>query len=201
MPIDKIFEPFFTTKGVGQGTGLGLSQVFGFTKQSGGDVLVTSEEGRGARFTMYLPASILDAGAGTADRAEPLVAASGEGACILVVEDNPDVGTFATQALAELGYTTELAANAALALERLTTNAAAFDVVFSDVVMPGMSGVELGQEIRRLYPSLPVILASGYSSVIAQSGTHGFELLQKPYSIDALARILRKVTDQRRKQP
>jgi DNA-binding NtrC family response regulator len=173
--------------------------VFGFTKQSGGDVLVTSEEGKGATFAMYLPASANDITADAGEQASKPGDTLGRGACILVVEDNPDVGNFATQALAELGYCTELAVDGAGALERLAAGHAAFDVVFSDVVMPGMSGVELGKEIRRLYPDLPVILASGYSSVIAESGTHGFELLHKPYSIDALSRILRQVSDTRRR--
>jgi PAS domain S-box-containing protein len=191
--IDKIFEPFFTTKGVGQGTGLGLSQVFGFTKQSGGDVLVDSGQGRGATFVMYLPASAT----GLPDLPAPADAAPSlaAGACILVVEDNAEVGRFATEALAEMGYRTALAPDGMTALDRLGDDGAGFDIVFSDVVMPGMSGVELGQEIRRRHAGLPVILTSGYSSVLAAGGTQGFELLHKPYSIDELAKILRKVAD------
>jgi PAS domain S-box-containing protein len=190
--IEQIFEPFFTTKGVGEGTGLGLSQVFGFTKQSGGDIFVESPEGRGATFIMYLPrVEGIDGGVAEAgDNALPL----GEGACVLIVEDNAEVGMFATQALAELGYNTVLAMDGAKALAELATGVERFDVVFSDVMMPGMSGVELGQEIARLYPSLPVMLTSGYSEVLAQNGTHGFELLHKPYSIDTLSRALRKVS-------
>ena len=190
--IDKIFEPFFTTKGVGEGTGLGLSQVFGFTKQSGGDVIVESDEGHGAKFTMYLPASANDADAPAVatDTGLPLAG----GACIVVVEDNPEVGTFATEALSEMGYTAVLAPDGMTALERLREDRARFYVVFSDMVMPGMSGIELGQEIRRLYPDLSLILTSGYSTVLAQDGAHGFELLHKPYSIDELAKVLRKVT-------
>jgi PAS domain S-box-containing protein len=191
--FDKIFEPFFTTKGVGEGTGLGLSQVFGFTKQSGGDVIVESDEGSGATFIMFLPASVRDAdGVAAAIDSGPALAT---GACILVVEDNPEVGTFATEALSEMGYKAILASDGKSALERLRSDRAKYDAVFSDVVMPGMSGVELGQELRRLYPDLPVILTSGYSSVLAQGGTHGFELLHKPYSVDELAKVLRKVTD------
>ncbi|WP_245739279.1 PAS domain-containing protein [Sphingomonas rubra] len=191
--IDKIFEPFFTTKGVGEGTGLGLSQVFGFTKQSGGEVVVESRQGEGARFVMYLPASPDDAGdAGSGAEAAPSLAA---GARILVVEDNPEVGLFAIEALSEMGYQAVLASDGATALARLDTDADDIDVVFSDVVMPGMSGVDLGQEIRRRYPTMPVILTSGYSSVLAAGGTQGFELLHKPYSVDELARALRRVSD------
>ena len=192
--LDHIFEPFFT-KGIGEGTGLGLSQVLGFTKQSGGDVFVESVEGAGSTFTMYLPhvEGNADASADVDDATTTL----GEGACVLVVEDNAEVGIFATQALAELGYNTVLATDGARALSELATCGDRIDVVFSDVMMPGMSGVELGREIARLYPDLPVILTSGYSEVLAQNGSHGFELLHKPYSIDALSRALRKASRRR----
>ena len=194
--IDRIFEPFFTTKGVGHGTGLGLSQVFGFAKQSGGDILVESVEGRGSVFTLYLPVALTDVTTfgDTATSAGPTL---GKGACILVVEDNPEVGTFATQALSELGYKTVLAVDGVSALVELGSDSERFDVVFSDVVMPGMSGIELAQEIRQLYPKLPVILTSGYSSVLAADSGHGFALLHKPYSIDELSQALQKVSDGR----
>lgn len=186
----KIFEPFFTTKEVGQGTGLGLSQVFGFAKQSGGEVLVASDVGKGSTFTLYLPR--------VEGKPQPIVpeempAADGRHMSVLVVEDNPEVGTFAAAALVELGYTAMRVGNAADALVELTGNADQFDVVFTDVVMPGMSGIELAQEIRRRYFDLPVVLTSGYSDVLSQNGTYGFELLQKPYSIEQLARVLQKV--------
>lgn len=189
--IDQIFEPFFTTKQVGQGTGLGLSQVFGFAKQSGGEIQVSSALGKGTTFTLYLPRAAPEAA-----RAAPATTATaphGQGACILVVEDNSDVGTFATNALAELGHSTVLAANGEEALATLARGAAAFDAVFSDVVMPGMTGIELGELVRARYPGLPVLLTSGYSSVLAEHGTHGFELLQKPYSLDDLSRAIRRV--------
>jgi CheY-like chemotaxis protein len=197
--IERIFEPFFTTKAVGHGTGLGLSQVFGFAKQSGGEVDVSSEVGRGTTFTLYLPRVAPPASANRI--VDPLdVLVDGQGACVLVVEDNEDVGAFATQALAELGYETVLAVDAEAALIELERDAGRFDVVFSDVVMPGMNGVELGQEIRRRHQALPVLLTSGYSHVLAQNGTHGFELLHKPYSIEQLSRVLRKAAGWRQRQ-
>ena len=197
--IERIFEPFFTTKAVGHGTGLGLSQVFGFAKQSGGEVDVSSEVGRGTTFTLYLPRVAPPASANQI--VDPLdVLVDGQGACVLVVEDNEDVGAFATQALAELGYETVLAVDAEAALIELERDAGRFDVVFSDVVMPGMNGVELGQEIRRRHQALPVLLTSGYSHVLAQNGTHGFELLHKPYSIEQLSRVLRKAAGWRQRQ-
>lgn len=188
--IERIFEPFFTTKGVGQGTGLGLSQVFGFAKQSGGDITVESSPGQGATFTLYLP----QVDPPTVQATEPPVegVADGHGACVLVVEDNIEVGTFTTQSLAELGYVTVWAANAQDALAELAHDAARFDVVFSDVVMPGMNGVALAKTIRRDYPDLPVVLTSGYSSVLVESVPDGFELLHKPYSVEQLSRVLRK---------
>lgn len=194
--LDRIFEPFFTTKEVGQGTGLGLSQVFGFAKQSGGEVIARAGAGSGAVFTLYLPRvdPILFK---RHDTAEVRAALVGRGARVLVVEDNPDVGQFTTDALNELGHSTILAINARQALDELQRDASRFDVIFSDVVMPGMSGVELGQEVRRLYPDLPIVLASGYSHVLAQDSEHGYELIHKPYSMDELSRVLRKVCEHR----
>ena len=195
--LDRIFEPFFTTKGVGQGTGLGLSQVFGFAQQSGGDIMVESEPGQGTTFTLYLPRVAAETRAlPPAVKPHPLV--DGHGTCVLVVEDNADVGSFATQALEELGYRTILASDASVALGELASDADRFDVVFSDVVMPGVTGIELAQEVRRRHPDLPVVLTSGYSHVLAQDGTDGFELLQKPYSIEELSRVLQKAARGRR---
>jgi PAS domain S-box-containing protein len=197
IPADKlsqIFEPFFTTKEVGKGTGLGLSQVFGFAKQSGGDVAVESEVGRGTTFTLYLPRTNAQ---GAADSSTAMQddepAEHGLGRRVLVVEDNVEVGQFSTQILQDLGYETTWAANADEAL-KLLSEANGFDAVFSDVVMPGMSGIEFGREIRRRHPGLPVVLTSGYSHVLAEEGRHGFELLQKPYAAEELSRVLRRVT-------
>ena len=119
---------------------------------------------------------------------------------VLVVEDNAEVGTFATDALAELGYRTTLVINATHALEELTADADRFDVVFTDVVMPGMTGIELAQEIRRHHADLPVVLTSGYSHVLSEHGSTGYELLQKPYSADQLARVLNRLGRGRRER-
>ncbi|MCJ2021872.1 PAS domain-containing protein [Methylobacterium sp. E-065] len=196
--LDRIFEPFFTTKGVGQGTGLGLSQVFGFAKQSGGEVTVESRVGAGATFTLFLPRA--------AEAGRPIVEIAsealldGQGTCVLVVEDNAEIGSFATQSLVELGYLPVLASDAEAALAELAKDASRFDVVFTDVMMPGMDGVDLARRIRRDYPDLPVLLTSGYSHVLAQNGTHGFDLLRKPYSVEELSRLLRRTVEAKRRR-
>ena len=191
--LGRLFEPFFTTKEVGKGTGLGLSQVFGFAKQSGGNVDVTSAPGQGATFTLYLPQVEVDRGIDEAEGVPATISPLGTGQRVLVVEDNVEVGQFATQILQDLGYETVWAANAEAALERLGRDGGGFEVVFSDVVMPGMGGLALAQELARRLPDLPVLLTSGYSHVLAQEGTHGFELLHKPYSADQLGRVLSRV--------
>lgn len=198
--LDRIYEPFFTTKPVGEGTGLGLSQVIGFAKQSGGDVKVESVVGEGTTFTIYLPRAQAE-GELPADEMVPEDTIGGAGYCVLVVEDNASVGEFATAALKELGYDTVLAADAEQALGELERDCTRFHIVFSDVVMPGIDGVELGTRIRAAYPHVPVILTSGYSHVLAQNGAHGFELLHKPYSVEQLSRVLRKaIAWQRRRR-
>ena len=112
---------------------------------------------------------------------------------MLVVEDNLEVGGFANQILQDLGYETAWAANAEEALAMIGPKALAFDAVFSDVVMPGMTGVALAGELRRRRAQLPVILASGYSEELAEGGYSAFEFLAKPYSADQLARVLVRV--------
>jgi PAS domain S-box-containing protein len=186
--LPHIFEPFFTTKEVGKGTGLGLSQVYGFAKQSGGDVEVESAPGQGTTFTLLLPRVAPCAEGGSEARLPPETPA--RGLRILVVEDNVQVGEFAMQLLHELGHQPVLAGNGEAALTRLEAQAAEFDLVFTDVVMPGMTGIELAQAVRRRWPGLRVVLTSGYSHVLAEQGSQGFELLRKPYSVERLAAVL-----------
>ena len=186
--LDQIFEPFYTTKGIGQGTGLGLSQVYGFAKQTGGEIRVTSTPGEGATFTLYLPRA--EALADDEERGRTAPAAVNDGIRVLIVEDNPEVGAFAESTLTELGFVTRYVDGGAAALALLKESADAIDVVFSDVMMPGMNGVDLAKEIGRRHAGLPVVLTSGYSHVLAQHGSAGFALLQKPYSIDELSAML-----------
>ena len=196
--LEHIFEPFFTTKEVGKGTGLGLSQVFGFAKQSGGDVDVRSRVGEGTTFTLFLPEQPEPPEPGD-EEAIPSAALPEGRLRVLVVEDNHEVGQFCTQILEDLGHRTVLATDAETALARLKEQPNGFDAVFSDVVMPGRSGLELARTIRERMPQLPVVLASGYSHVLASDTDHGFELLHKPYSADQLALVLRRATAKARR--
>jgi two-component system NtrC family sensor kinase len=195
--LGRIFEPFFTTKQVGHGTGLGLSQVFGFARQSGGEVTVTSEVGRGSTFSLYLPRvppELLPQR--QAPNTAPAVA--GSGMSVLVVEDNIELANFAADGLTELGYSITLVDNATDALAELVLDADRFDVVFSDVVMPGMTGLDLAQAIRDRGIDVPVVLTSGYSQALSQEGVAGFDLVQKPYSIEELSRVLHRAARIRR---
>ncbi|PIK72338.1 hybrid sensor histidine kinase/response regulator, partial [Methylobacterium frigidaeris] len=192
--IGRIFEPFFTTKEVGKGTGLGLSQVIGFAKQSGGDVDVSSVVGRGTTFTLYLPQADAQADAASTETETEGAPIEDGDQCILVVEDNVEIGRFCTQILHDLGYGTVLAQTAEAALAEIEAVPFRFDAVFSDVVMPGMGGIELAKRLRELHPELPVVLTSGYSHVLASDDAHGFELVRKPYSAEQVGKVLRAAT-------
>lgn len=195
--LGRIFEPFFTTKQVGHGTGLGLSQVFGFARQSGGEVTVTSEVGQGSTFSLYLPrvpADLLPQQ--QAPNTAP--AAAGSGMSVLVVEDNIELANFAADGLTELGYSITLVDNATDALAELVVDADRFDVVFSDVVMPDMTGLDLANAIRDRSIGVPIVLTTGYSEALSQEGSLGFDLVQKPYSIEELSQILHRAARLRR---
>ena len=194
--LDAIFEPFFTTKEVGKGTGLGLSQAYGFAKQSGGEIRVASTLGAGSTFSIFLPRAARPADAPVAPPSG-VSEAGGRGHRLLVVEDNIEVGRFSTELLKDLGYAIKWVTDAEAALAALSENAAGFDLVFSDVIMPGMNGVELATVLRERYPGLPVVLTSGYSSVLAENVDRGFELIRKPYSVEALSHTLRKAIARR----
>jgi PAS domain S-box-containing protein len=185
--LDRIFEPFFTSKDIGSGTGLGLSQVFGFAKQAGGDVVAATKPGEGATFTLFLPR---ERHAPTAPRSQITTSAHpADSFRILVVEDNPEVGAFASSALRDLGHYVVLARHAEEALAYLERDRNAFDFVFSDVMMPGMNGIDLAHEIRHRLPTMRVILTSGYSEILSKQGVGDFKLLRKPYSMSSLRSI------------
>lgn len=186
---ERVFEPFFTTKTVGKGTGLGLSQVYGFTAQSGGIVKLASEVGKGTTVTMVLPAS--DRVPAVEETRDANLSARNASGCILLVEDNEGVGNFAETLLGELGHDVVRARNGQEALQ-LTESGATFDLVFTDVVMPGMSGLELAGKLRQRHPHLPIILTTGYSDKIASAGADGYPLISKPYRLETLAATIDK---------
>ena len=180
--MDRVFEPFFTTKTFGEGTGLGLSQVFGFAKQLGGAVVADSEIDKGSTFTLYLPASR------GADTGQARMHAGSPRGRVLIVEDDTFVAELAADMLSELGFESTIAHSAKEALERLAGGDRP-RVVFSDIVMPGgLTGIELARKLRERFPELPILLTTGYSEQVAAS--HGFPVLQKPYQLDALADAL-----------
>jgi PAS domain S-box-containing protein len=184
----KIFEPFFTTKGLNKGTGLGLSQVHGFAKQSGGEVDVQSEVGIGTAFTLYLPLAVAD----REQRAVSRIVRDHHLATkrVLLVEDNEAVGDFARSVLEELGQIVTWVQNGGAALDLLAVARNKIDLVFTDVIMPGINGLELARTIGERWPDLEVVLTTGYSHVLAEDTGHGFAILRKPYSVEGLVSIL-----------
>ncbi|MGH7515695.1 MAG: response regulator [Gemmatimonadales bacterium] len=192
----RIFEPFYTTKPVGQGTGLGLSTVYGIVKQSEGFVWVYSEPGLGTTFKIYLPRV-------GAAHAPPLPAdrspvARGGAETILIVEDEDLVRTLASRSLQERGYRVIEARQGVDALRQLEQQAAGVDLVISDVVMPEMGGRELARRLATLRPSLPVLFISGYTGEdVIQRGLMepGAPFQQKPFTPDGLARKVRELLD------
>jgi two-component system NtrC family sensor kinase len=191
------FDPFFTTKEVGKGSGLGLSQVYGFAKQSGGDVSVESEPGRGTSVRLYLPSleTPEEARAAPAEEKEPREGPA-KPARVLVVEDDEAVLEAARTVLSDLGYATLAARNGAEALAILRRDEP-IDLLFTDVVMPGgMNGITLAKEARQLRQDIKVLLTSGYDATVAErQGADSFEILPKPYRqsqlADKLAGVLR----------
>jgi PAS domain S-box-containing protein len=187
--LPKITEPFFTTKELGKGTGLGLSQVYGFARQSGGDLAIESEVGKGTQVTMYLPRSMRTAKAQADERRLVDTSLKGEGT-ILVVEDNAQVADVSRMLLKEMGYEV-VGVERPLAALQLLEKRNDIDLVFSDIVMPGdMDGLGLAKAIRERHPQLPVLLATGYSSA-ANRAEAQFPILRKPYDFETLGRAVK----------
>jgi CheY-like chemotaxis protein len=179
-------EPFYTTKDVGQGSGLGLSQVYGFVLQSEGQMEIASESGEGTAVSLYLPRHVGVAAADDLPRLQPAQRSAGT---VLVVEDDPDVLQVAVEAVRSFGYAVHLARNASEAMAFLKRNLAV-DLLFSDVVMPaGMSGLDLARKARRLRPSIRVLLASGYPRTALQEN-EDMAFIAKPYSLSSLSKKL-----------
>ena len=180
---ERAFDPFFTTKEVGRGTGLGLSQVYGFIRQSGGYVTIESEVGAGTCVRLFLPGTDAATVEDEQQRYTPLPASAPYPTKVLVVEDDDDVRPFVIEILQDLGYTA-IAAESGPAALRLLDHGMAVDVVFTDVRMPdGMSGFQLAEEIRRRLPSVAVVLTSGMASVFGagHQSTGEWPILRKPF--------------------
>ena len=193
--LPRVFEPFFTTKDVGKGSGLGLSMVYGFVKQSGGHVKIYSEEGRGTTVRLYLPKA--DAAAKADGKSSTRETAIEQGhETILIVEDDPMVRDMAVRGLRDLGYSVLEAENGAKALSILQ-NGRAVDLLFTDVVMPGgMSGADLAKRVATERPGLKVLFTSGFAESSFQNGSRPEALapiLSKPYRYNELARMVRNV--------
>ena len=189
----RIFDPFFTTKGLGEGTGLGLSMVFGFMKQSGGHINVYSEPGVGTTFRLYLPRDQNEAGRDEGSII-PEASASGGGETVLVVEDNPALRRVVVMQLTRLGYRVRESENVAAAVAILE-GIERIDLVFADVVMPGKhDGFDLARTVRERWPATKVLMTSGFPGTKldrAATVAADLPLLTKPYRRDALARALR----------
>lgn len=198
--MNRAFEPFFSTKAVGEGTGLGLSQVYGFIKQSSGHVKIYSEPGEGTTVKIYLPRIIADASMEPEDFSMEAVAGE-RGETILVVEDDPDVRAYLIETLHDLDYQVLRADDSAAALEFLQQNTR-IDLLLTDVVLPGMNGRELSRKAQSLRPDLKTLFMTGYSrNAIVHQGRldAGVELIQKPITQDQLSARIRTLLDARRK--
>jgi signal transduction histidine kinase/CheY-like chemotaxis protein len=190
----RAFEPFFTTKPAGKGTGLGLSQIFGLVRQSQGDVTIDSAPGQGTTISLFLPRQRGSAAIDHRERAamEPIETPARHDLSILLVEDDPRVHNATFAALKELGHRPTGCASGAEALELLATRHD-FDLLLTDVMMPGITGPELVERIHRDHPHIAILFATGYVGEAGQSDQFtGFEVLRKPFTINALGKAIAK---------
>ena len=191
--LSQAFDPFFTTKDVGKGTGLGLSMVYGFIKQLEGHIRIESEPGRGTTVELYLPKGTPQDGQD--EPTDERFDVRGGEERILIVEDNDLVRVHVTMHLASLGYNTVAAKDAIEALEILRKDPK-FDLLFTDIVMPrGMTGIDLANRVRVLYPKLPILLTSGYAEGVTSQQEDRIDLVRKPCRPEVLAGRIRNILD------
>jgi PAS domain S-box-containing protein len=193
----RAFEPFFTTKDIGRGSGLGLSQAYGFARQSGGALTLDSAPGKGTKVSLYLPEAVDTTNRLSLDQPTARLR-DGSSATVLLVEDDAGVAELALGLLEDAGYKVKTAANAAEALKVLR-NGEPIDLVFSDIMMPGgMNGAELARIVRGEFPSMFILLATGYAEAAANAATREFPLIRKPYGrevlLDKVGEILGEIT-------
>jgi len=187
--VDRAFDPFFTTKPIGQGTGLGLSMLYGFIKQSGGHVTLESELGSGTRVSLWLPCAQPERPAASATPQAAIAQSRGER--LLLVEDDVSVRLLLREMLTELGYRVRTAASASAALT-LVDGDLPCDLLITDLGLPDLDGAELAGRLRERWPELPVLFVSGHAE---RPTPNGEPSLAKPFQIDALARLLRQLLD------
>jgi PAS domain S-box-containing protein len=195
--LARVFDPFFTTKEVGKGTGLGLSMVYGFVKQSGGHIKIYSEPGEGTTVKIYLP-RLMSGEVVEEERSAPPVDRAKRGLTILVVEDDDDLRGYTVEILRELGYRVLEAHDGPAALRLLERPELVVDLLFTDVVMPAMSGRELADKTREMRPGLKVLYTSGYTrNAIVHGGRLdlGVEMIAKPFSYNGLAEKISDMLD------
>jgi CheY-like chemotaxis protein len=181
--LDKVFEPFFTTKPRGQGTGLGLAQVYGFARQSGGAARIESRPGEGTTVSILLPRLAETAGEAAAAAHAP--AAAGRPLRLLLVEDDADVAALLRASLEQMGHEVRHATGGAEALALLDQPWPA-EAVVTDMNLPGMDGLALARELHRRHPALPVLLMSGFGAQLEQGAAEGWPVLRKPFTRAAL---------------
>jgi two-component system cell cycle sensor histidine kinase/response regulator CckA len=195
--IDHIFDPFYTTKERGKGTGLGLSTVYGIVRQSGGWVNVYSEPLKGASFRIYLPWLLeSEKGPGNTDTITYSEDFQGKGEHILFVEDEEPIRRITEKMLKDNNYIVYSVDSAERALEICKRECGNLNLLLSDVVLPGMSGVELVEQVNEYYPELKIILSSGYADEKSQLEIiekKGYKFIQKPYTPAILLRIIREI--------
>ena len=194
--MNRIFDPFFTTKTTGEGTGLGLSVVYGILKGCGGAVTVRSEPGVGSFFSVYLPASVNTAEV-TVDNARPIPGGKDR---ILFVDDEEILVEMSKEMFEDLGYQTTVTTESTKALELFRSRPDQFDLVITDMTMSAMTGIDLSKEILKLRPDIPIILCTGFNELISEEkamalGIQGFAM--KPFNLRSIADLIRKTLDRR----
>jgi CheY-like chemotaxis protein len=188
--LGKVFDPFFTTKGVGQGTGLGLSQVYGIAQQSGGVAKISSVLGQGTRVEVWLPLAKGIVGTSTPQVDQPELHFDTTGIKVLVVEDDDEVRQFMVESLEILGYDVSEAENGTVGLEEIARQRP--DLLIVDFLMPGMNGAEVVSEVVARDPDLPIIVATGYADMDAIDAIIGVNtVLRKPFQINDLAKSVK----------
>src|SRR5262245_31175224 len=188
--LPRVFDPYFTTKGAGKGTGLGLSQVYGFAKQSGGTAIIQSKLGRGTTVSIYLPAT--EEPVPAERKQHPIVTnqIQKQEGTVLLVEDNEEVASISAGYLEQLGYTVEVALNGSDALRKLQSDSS-YDLIFSDLLMPGsVAGLDLARIVRDNHSHIPILLTTGYSQKAQEAIREGFFILRKPYDLQSLFKAI-----------